>query len=245
MRPLPGAITKANNSPENDSIEFDATVFSNLQSILIPGLTIANNGSLTINGSGKVIVSANNQAGGVEVNSGAAVTFNDLQIIGSNGGGGVGGIKNNSGGTVFLVNSTVTGNSALFGGGISNNGTFNVINSTISGNSATNGGGVDNRGTLNVINSTLANNFASGGNNFGGRVLTSSGQGLTNARVILTEQNGTARSALTGAFGYYRFDDVASGRTYVITILSKRFSFDGQVVSVMENIEELNFTAAP
>ncbi len=52
-----------------------------------------------------------------------------------------GGIYNNSESTETLANSTVSGNTAQFGGGIWSQSTFNITNSTISGNAAGAGDG--------------------------------------------------------------------------------------------------------
>ena len=73
-----------------------------------------------------------------------------------------------------------------------------------------------------------------------GRVLIG-GRGLTNAVVTLTDQNGNVRSTRTSSFGYYRFDEVAAGQIYVVAIKSKRFQFAPQVVSITEDVSELNF----
>ena len=66
-------------------------------------------------------------------------------------------------------------------------------------------------------------------------------QGLTNAHIYLTDQQGNTRMTKTSSFGYYRFDDVEVGQTYVLTVVSKRYSFDSQVVSVTEETYNLNF----
>jgi len=79
----------------------------------------------------------------------------------------------------------------------------------------------------------------------GGRVTTPEGRGLRGALVSLTDQNGNTRTAMTTTFGYYHFDEVAAGETYVISVSSKRYSFAPQVVSVMEDLTGLNFTAEP
>jgi predicted outer membrane repeat protein len=75
-----------------------------------------------------------------------------------------GGIEN--GGTLTLINSAVSSNSAVFGGGgIFNlqSGTLTLTNSTVSANSRpTEGGGVYNRGTMTITDGTLSNNSASG-----------------------------------------------------------------------------------
>ena len=80
-----------------------------------------------------------------------------------------------------------------------------------------------------------------------GRVLTANGQGIRNARVTLTNSTGAPRTAVTSSFGYYRFDEVEVGQTYVVSVRSKRFRFasDTQVLSVNDEISDLTFTALP
>lgn len=79
----------------------------------------------------------------------------------------------------------------------------------------------------------------------GGRVSAADGRGVSNCFVYLTDSNGNIRTARTSTFGYYRFDDIESGETYVISVISKRFSFAPQVVQVNDNIADLDFIAAP
>jgi len=86
-----------------------------------------------------------------------------------------GGINNN--GTLTLINSTVSGNSADYGdlargGGVTNyQGTLTLINSTVSGNTATSGGGIYNYGgTLTLTNSTVSGNTATGDLDYGGGI---------------------------------------------------------------------------
>lgn len=79
----------------------------------------------------------------------------------------------------------------------------------------------------------------------GGRVLAAKGRGLAGARVTSTNQAGETRYAMTNPFGYYRFDDVAAGETYIFEVRSKRCRFAPQVVSVTEDLPELNFVAEP
>ncbi len=74
-----------------------------------------------------------------------------------------------------------------------------------------------------------------------GRVLTSNGSGLRNAEVILTEANGTVHTAKTSSFGLYSFDGIQSGQTVTVSINSKRYAFNTQVVSVQDNIGDMDF----
>lgn len=78
-----------------------------------------------------------------------------------------------------------------------------------------------------------------------GRVMLSAGNGVRNATVILTEADGSQRVATTGSFGYYRFDQVEAGQTVVVSIRSKRFTFDpsAQVLTLKDNLTEIDFVA--
>lgn len=74
-----------------------------------------------------------------------------------------GGIFNGGAGTLTVVNSTVSGNSGLRGGGIANKANLSVINSTISGNSERGRGALYNnsQGSAVVTNSTITGNTSS------------------------------------------------------------------------------------
>ena len=74
-------------------------------------------------------------------------------------------------------------------------------------------------------------------------MLISDGRGLRNAIVTLTDQQGTMRRAITSAFGYYRFDDVQSGETYIAAVTSKRYTFAPQLISVMDELTGIDFIA--
>ena len=76
-----------------------------------------------------------------------------------------------------------------------------------------------------------------------GRVMNGSGAGLRNAIVHLTDATGTTRTARTSAFGYYRFDEVEAGQTYFFNISSKSYSFAPQIVTLIEDLNGLDFTA--
>ena len=116
----------------------------------------------------------------------------------------------NYGGKLTVINSTISGNSAFFGGGgIYNDGavsTLTVINSTISGNSADFGGGVFNGGTLAVNNSTISGNSAGDGDgggikNYGTfRVRNSTISGNSTAQVISATSVGGGISNASGGF---------------------------------------------
>lgn len=79
----------------------------------------------------------------------------------------------------------------------------------------------------------------------GGKVKTAKGGGIANVRVTLTDYAGQKRTVTTNSFGYYRFTEVDAGRVYVVGVSAKSYAFDNptQVVSVVDNISELDFTA--
>lgn len=77
----------------------------------------------------------------------------------------------------------------------------------------------------------------------GGRVLTSGGNGLRNAEVILTDSNGNSRTEVSSSFGYFRFENIEAGRTYIIGIRSKKYQFIPQILNVSEDVAGLILTA--
>ncbi len=76
-----------------------------------------------------------------------------------------------------------------------------------------------------------------------GRVVTSAGFGVTNVLVSLIDRNGNVHQAITGAFGYYRFDDVETGQNYVISAISKRFQFVSRIITVDDGLSNVDFVA--
>ncbi|CAN5381216.1 hypothetical protein BH20ACI1_BH20ACI1_00640 [soil metagenome] len=78
-----------------------------------------------------------------------------------------------------------------------------------------------------------------------GRVTTSGGRGIANARIILTDDNGTVLYARTTSFGYYRFVNLPPGMTYTITVIAKRYQFNSpQIITVTRNRTDFNFIAS-
>jgi len=79
-----------------------------------------------------------------------------------------------------------------------------------------------------------------------GLVMTSTGLGLRNATVVLTGNSlAEPRKVLTGEFGYFAFDDLTPGETYIVTVNSKRFIFQmpSRVIALTGKAEEVNFVA--
>ena len=74
-----------------------------------------------------------------------------------------------------------------------------------------------------------------------GNVQSGRGRGISGVVVMMTDSFGTTRTARTNQFGYYRFDDVEAGETYILNAFSKRYQFDSKVVSISEELTNLDF----
>ncbi len=93
-------------------------------------------------------------------------------------------------------------------------------------------------GNLNILGPTAANISISG------RVLNANGRAIPKAVISVTNQNGEQQTARTNPFGYYRFSEIPAGQTYVITVVSKRYTFASSLVfSATENLTDVDFFA--
>ncbi|MBO7726741.1 MAG: hypothetical protein J6S40_09790, partial [Thermoguttaceae bacterium] len=160
-----------------DTITFDAALTG--RRIVLDGEQLVIDKSITIDGSsvGGITIDADEKSRVFYIpsESGAAVIeLISLTITGANLASYYGGGIFNESGTLTITNSTISGNTAGWGGGIYNYGTLTIMNSTISGNTASYyGGGIFNRGTLTITNSTISGNTAS--YYYGGGICNSSG----------------------------------------------------------------------
>ena len=94
-------------------------------------------------------------------------------------------------------------------------------------------------GTFTVTGATAASITVSG------RVLTANGRGLRGAQVRLTTADGTTRTVMSSALGYYRFADVPAGQTATVQIISKRYGFEPRIVNLSGDVTDVNFIAEP
>jgi hypothetical protein len=81
----------------------------------------------------------------------------------------------------------------------------------------------------------------SAGVDVSGRVLTSDGRGLRNATVTMTDANGVVRTATTSSFGFYRFEGVTVGESYVMGVSSRNYRFTPRVVQVFDSMTDIDF----
>ncbi len=82
----------------------------------------------------------------------------------------------------------------------------------------------------------------------GGQIRTATGIGIRNVQVTLTNlATGETSSALSSTFGYYRFDDVAIGHLYLLTVRAKQFVFepDMRILSPHDDLSNEDFMANP
>ncbi len=81
-----------------------------------------------------------------------------------------------------------------------------------------------------------------------GRVTTADGLGIRNAEMVLTGNSlETPLRVTTSSFGYYNFDGLEIGETYVLTVNSRRFTFQApsRVISLVDNAVDMDFVAQP
>ena len=74
-----------------------------------------------------------------------------------------------------------------------------------------------------------------------GRVLTPDGRGVRNAMVSIADSQGVKRIVTTSSFGYYSFDNVTAGGTYVVDVTSRRYRFAPRVLQVTGTLTDVDF----
>jgi subtilisin-like proprotein convertase family protein len=74
-----------------------------------------------------------------------------------------------------------------------------------------------------------------------GRVLTPDGYGLRNAIVTITDSTGMIRQTRTSSFGYYAFEGIEVGGTYVLSVGSKRYTFTPRTLTVNDDVADFDF----
>lgn len=86
------------------------------------------------------------------------------------------------------------------------------------------------------------------GASISGRVSTADGAGIRNAKVVIS--GGSLEQPLvvtTGSFGYYSVEGLRTGQTYIVTVISNRYSFSNptRVISLVDSIVDADFVADP
>jgi Carboxypeptidase regulatory-like domain len=79
-----------------------------------------------------------------------------------------------------------------------------------------------------------------------GRVKTPEGRPIKGAAIILkdADTNAVIRSSMSSAFGYYRLDQIETGRLYVLSVSHKNyiFAFPAHLLEINEDRTGVDFT---
>ena len=171
-------------------------------------LSITDGVTITGNAAGTTIVQNTANARVFSIATNVNVSLTGLGIQGGNFTGNGGGIYND--GACYLINSTVSGNTAsVNGGGIYNdiNGYISIDRSTISGNTATagDGGAIYNTaaGVIDIYNSTISGNTAgnNGGGIFNDSIDISQGVNIYNATIAFNNAPATLGAGISTQAG--------------------------------------------
>ncbi len=81
--------------------------------------------------------------------------------------------------------------------------------------------------------------------NLSGRITASNGNGIGKAQVELINQQGETRTVTTSTFGYYNLQEIPVGETYILRVRHKNFTFADRVLTISEDIGELNIIGEP
>jgi CSLREA domain-containing protein len=182
------AVSSANNSATNDTIEFGGPIFGSLPETIVLGGTqieIANNGSLSLNGHGTLggvfleTISGNGLSRAFFVRQGANVSFSGFRIANGKAVGSDGGAIYNEGNLVvsgFRIEDNISENR---GGGIFSSDTLSQsslsISSTVIRNNRSigSGGGIYSTSSLQLVVTGVLSNITESLDALGGGVYTS------------------------------------------------------------------------
>ena len=213
-----GTLTLSNSSVSGSSAGGDSGCRTDdLASLCSEGGGIWSEGTLTLMES---TISDNSAhfGGGIANREGSLTVIDSAIVMNSADGCAVGAVLCSGGGGVWnsgmltMENSSVTGSSSDWGGGIFNRGVREptIINSSVSGNSAGfDGGGLLNFETLTLIDSTVADNIAG-----------QSGGGIANAAGTLEVSNSTLSRNTAASAGGGIFNPVGAAADLENTTVS-------------------------
>jgi CSLREA domain-containing protein len=203
------AVTAANATVDNDIILFALPLFASPQAITLSGteIVIANNGSLTIYGTGanRLTVSGNNASRIISISDNGVANIHHIRFTGGTGAGAVntgrGGAIYNNGGTALISHCVFTGNTGANGGAMNNAtaGTLTIANSVMANNTATSvGGALQNfsTSTMHIINTSITGNSCGTSSTGGGAM-----QG--NGAITMTNVTMSGNSSLASGGGLY------------------------------------------
>lgn len=109
----------------------------------------------------------------------------------------------------------------------------NAANRTICGSSPT----LSPFAIAHVLNPTAANASISG------RILSANGRGIAGAVVTIAGSSGSRMRTISSSLGYYRFDELATGQSYVVGVSAKRYTFTPAtlLISLVDEATNVDF----
>ncbi len=81
-----------------------------------------------------------------------------------------------------------------------------------------------------------------------GKITDNYGVNVKDVSVTITNlTSGESHYTRTNSFGFYRFEEMPVGESYVVSVRSKRYAFvsDSMIITLMEDFAKANFTALP
>jgi hypothetical protein len=140
-----------------------------------------------------------------------------------------------TGGTYEVEKSVIAS-----GGNTSSGGNF-TLEST-SGQTVSNAS--PNGGTFSLLSGFWASTFSptAASVTISGRVSLLNGRGMPRGIVSYMDSSGNIKTTRTSTFGYFRFEDVEVGQTYIFQVSAKGYLFAPQVINVGDKIIGLNFS---
>ena len=96
----------------------------------------------------------------------------------------------------------------------------------------------DGQGEGTIVNDDLAP--TAGPVSVAGRIMTRDGRGVSGATVSVMDQNGVAFSVRTDSQGFYLFESVPGGQSYVLVVKSEVLRFSPRVLTAYADVSGLN-----
>ncbi len=76
-----------------------------------------------------------------------------------------------------------------------------------------------------------------------GRVTDANGRPMGKMNVAVVASDGSVRTVFTSAFGYFNFEGLQAGESYLVTVLGKRHRFESRFVNLGDSVTGVDFTA--
>jgi VCBS repeat-containing protein len=204
---LRAAVALANAAADADTIQFQAGLTGTISLVGELSLThdVTIDGDTNTDDKADIVLSGRDLNRVFNLSGAIHTTLLSLTLTGGNAGASLGGgaIRSiNSGATIDLIDSTIASCTAHSGGGIYAFGSLRLINSTLTDNSAnSDGGGILFGGSaLLIVNSTISGNTAAA---YGGAIRATDNGSLSIFNSTITGNSHSSASTLAGGISLY------------------------------------------